>query len=335
MSTQKGGFMDKQNIVITYNALPEEKALFLEMLGGFATLTFLNEISPAQREQVLEDANVLLSWNFPREILPQEYSRLRHVTFVQLVTAGADHMPFADLPSHITVASNPGAYATPMAEHILAMTLALAKRLLIEHQKLMAGEFDEYTLNRSLFGTTAGIIGFGGIGRATARIMRAFSMKIYAINQSGTSTEPAEFIGTLHDLEHVLRTCDVIVISLPLTRATRGLIGKDELAWMKPDAVLVNVARGAIIDEEALYNHLRNHPTFLAGIDTWWIEPSRDGIFRTEYPLLELPNVLGSPHNSAMVSQVVLEAARQAAGNVKQFLKGEKAIGIVRPIDYL
>jgi phosphoglycerate dehydrogenase-like enzyme len=327
--------MDKQNIVVTYNASTGEKALFLEVLGSETSLTFLNEIAPTQRAQALEEANVLLSWNFLQEILAEEYPQLPHNTFVQLVTAGADHVPFADLPAHIIVASNPGAYATPMAEHILAMTLALAKRLLIEHQKLMNGEFDDHTLNRSLVGMTAGIIGFGGTGRATARLMRAFGMNIYAINQSGKSTEPTEFIGTLHHLEHVLRACDVVVISLPLTRATKGLIGKDELTWMKPDAILVNTARGAIIDEEELYLHLKNHPTFLAAIDTWWIEPLRGGEFRMEYPFLELPNVLGSPHNSAMVSQVILDAARQAAENAKRFLKGETALGIVRREDYL
>jgi len=327
--------MDKQNIVVTYNASPEQKALLLEVLGSLATLTFLNEIQSAQREQTLERADVLLSWNFPREILPHEYPRLQHVKFIQLISAGADHMPFAELPSHIIVASNPGAYATPMAEHVMAMTLALAKRLLIEHQKLRNGEFDQLTPNRMLSGTTAGILGFGGIGRATARLMRAFGMHIYALNQSGTSTEPADFIGTLQDLEHVLRACDVVVISLPLTRTTKGLIGKKELAWMKPDAILVNTARGAIIDEEALYTHLKSHPTFMAGIDTWWIEPLRGGPFRMDYPFLELPNVLGSPHNSALDSHVILVAARQAAENVKHFLEGERVTGIVRREDYL
>jgi phosphoglycerate dehydrogenase-like enzyme len=327
--------MDKQNIVVTYSSTTEEKALFLEALGSAASLTFLNEIPPAQREQALEEATILLSWNFPQEIPPQEYPRLQHVTFIQLVTAGADHMPFAQLPSRIIVASNPGAYATPMAEHILAMTLALAKRLLLEHQKLRSGEFDDHTLNRSLSGMTAGILGFGGTGRATARLMRAFGMHIYALNQSGTSTEPAEFIGTLQDIKHVLRACDVVVISLPLTRATRGLIGKEELALMKPDAILVNTARGAIIDEEALYTHLKSHPTFMAGIDTWWEEPLRGGPFRMGYPFLDLANVLGSPHNSALDSHVILVAARRAAENIKHFLKGEKVMGVVRREDYL
>ncbi len=330
--------MEKQNIVVTFTTSPEDKALFLETLGSeasFGSLTFLNEVPPEQREQVLERAHILLSWNFPREIHPQDYPHLQQVRFIQLLSAGADHMPFADLPPHILVASNPGAYATPMAEHVLAMTLALAKRLLVENQKLRNGEFDQFTPNRLLAGMTAGILGFGGIGRATARLMRAFGMRIFAINSSGTSPEPTDYLGTLHDLEHVLRESDVVVISLPLTRATRGLIGKQQLAWMKQDAILVNVARGAIIDEEALYTHVKSHPTFLVGIDAWWTEPFLHGTFRMEYPFLDLPNVLGSPHNSAVVPHVLVDAARQAAENVQRFLRGEKVTGIARREDYL
>jgi len=330
-----GEEMERQNIVVTYKASPTEKALYQEILGSDAPLTYLNEIPPTQRKEALEHANVLLSWNFPREIQPQEYPYLQQVRFIQLISAGADHMPFAELPPQIIIASNPGAYAVPMAEHVMAMTLALAKRLLVENEKLKHGEFDQFTPNRLLAGTTAGILGFGGIGRATARLLRTFSMHIYAINHSGTNSEPVEFIGTLHDLEHVLRASDVVVISLPLTRATRGLIGKDQLAWMKPNAILVNVARGAIIDEEALYNHAKSHPDFLVGIDAWWTEPFLHGQFRIEYPFLDLPNVLGSPHNSAIVSGILQNAARQAAENIKHFLHGEKVIGIVRREDYL
>jgi len=327
--------MDKQHIVVTFNTSPEEKALFREILGSEASLTFLDEIPPAQRGRVLEGATILLAWNFPREIGQEDYPHLQQVRFIQLLSAGADHMPFAGLPSPTLVASNPGAYATPMAEHVLAMTLALAKRLLVENQKLRHGEFDQFTPNRLLSGMTAGILGFGGIGRATARLMRAFSMRIAAINTSGSSPEPTDFLGTLHDLEHVLRQSDVVVISLPLTRATRGLIDKEELAWMKSDAILVNVARGAIIDEQALYMHVKNHPTFLVGIDAWWTEPFLHGTFRMDYPFLELPNVLGSPHNSAVVPQALVDAARQAAENVKHFLRGEKVTGMARREDYL
>jgi phosphoglycerate dehydrogenase-like enzyme len=326
--------MEKPNIVVTYRASSEQQALLQQLLANEASLTFLTEIPPVQREQDLERAQILLAWNFPREIQPQDYPRLQQVRLIQLLSAGADHMPFADLPSHLLVASNPGAYAAPMAEHVLAMTLALAKRLLVANQQLKQGEFDQFTPTRRLSDMTAGILGFGGIGRATARLMRAFGMRISAINTSGTSPEPADFLGTLRDLEQVLQESDVVVIALPLTKTTRGLIGKEQLTWMKPEAILVNVARGAILDEEALYQHAKSHPDFLVGIDAWWTEPFLQGSFRMEYPFLELPNVLGSPHNSAVVAHILVDATRQAAENVQRFLRGEPVTGIARSEDY-
>ncbi len=327
--------MDKPNIVVTFQPIQGQQKFFTELLGESATFTFLTELDPVQREQALEEATILLAWNFPREIQPKDYARLRRVLFIQLLSAGADHMPFADLSPRIIVASNPGAYAAPMAEHVMAMTLALAKHLLVQQQKLKEGQFDQFTPNKTLSGMTAGILGYGGIGRATARLMRAFGMRIYVINTSGRSSEPADFVGTLRDLERVLRESDVVVLSLPLTQSTRGLIGERELGWMKPDAILINVARGALLDEEVLYTHVKSHPDFLLGIDAWWTEPFLAGQFRMEYPFLEVPNVLGSPHNSGVVPGVLMGASRQAVENIQRFLTGEQVVGLVRREDYL
>jgi phosphoglycerate dehydrogenase-like enzyme len=163
--------------------------------------------------------------------------------------------------------------------------------------------------------------------------MRAFRMTIHAINRSAQSPEPAEFLGTLDDLEYVLRSSDVVVVALPLSGATRNLIGVRELGWMKSDAILINVARGEIIDEEALYEHLQSHPEVMAGIDAWWVEPLRHGEFRVDHPFLELANLVGSPHNSAMVPGAMDEALGQAAENIRRYLSGEQVSGIVRPED--
>ncbi len=97
----------------------------------------------------------------------------------------------------------------------------------------------------------------------------------------------------------------------------------------------MNVARGALLDEEALYTHVQSHASFLLGIDAWWTEPFLNGDFLMEYPFLELPNVLGSPHNSGVVPGVLMSASRQAAENVKRFLKGEQVVGIAGREDYL
>jgi phosphoglycerate dehydrogenase-like enzyme len=109
----------------------------------------------------------------------------------------------------------------------------------------------------TLDGAVCAILGFGGIGSATARLMRPFGARIHALNTSGRTTEDVEFTGTLADLDQVLTAADVLVVSLPLTKDTRGIVRAHLLR--KPAAIIVNVARGAVIDEQPLYEHLVAH----------------------------------------------------------------------------
>jgi glycerate dehydrogenase len=124
---------------------------------------------------------------------------------------------------------------------------------------------------------------------------------------------------------------DVLVVSTPLTKATRNLIGERELLLMKPDAILVNLARGEIIQEAPLFAHLQSHPNFFACIDAWWVEPVRHGTFRVDHPFLSLPNVVGSPHNSASVPGMTEAALRRAIVNIRRALAGEAPHYVVGP----
>jgi phosphoglycerate dehydrogenase-like enzyme len=322
-------------VAVSYPADEEFARINSEVLAGDAKVVCTHELPDAQRTQTLRRAEALLAWELPKEIPAGALREAARLRFVQLLSAGVDKVDFSALPDRLMVASNAGAYAVAMSEHVLAMTLSLAKRLPQRHAALAAGRFDKWAPSLTLDGTICAILGFGGIGIATARLMTAFGARVYAVNRSGRTSEPAEFVATLADLDQVLAVADVVVISLPLTAATRGLIGKRELALMKPAAILVNVARGAIVDQGALYEHLRTNPQFGAGIDTWWDEPTGDAPFRTDYPFFDLPNIIGSPHNSSIVAGTMLSAARLAAENVRRYLRDEAVTGLVRRADYV
>ena len=326
--------MNQPLIIVTYKVNTPRRSQFKSLFPK-ERVCFLTDFPDEDRERELAAAEVLMSWNPARELKPKEFGRLARLRMVQLLSAGADHVPFRELPREALIASNAGAYSEPIAEHVLAMALALAKNLFPEHLELSQGEFSQAMKNTMLRGSVCGILGFGGIGKAAARLMRSLGLKVHAINTSGRTDEEVNFIGTLRDLRTVLAASDVLVISLPLTKATRGLIGKRELDLMKPNAILVNVARGDIIDEHALFDHLVSNPHFRAGIDAWWFEPFGQGRFRTRYPFFTLPNVLGSPHNSAIVPGINEEGTRLAAENVKRFLAGEPVRGVVRREEYL
>ena len=322
-------------VAVSYPADQDFTQINSAILGDDATVVWTHELDEAGRTRVLRSADALLAWDLAAEIPAGALDQAARLGLVQLLSAGVDAVDFSALPGRLTVASNAGAYAGPMSEHVLAMTLSLAKHLPQRHAALAAGRYDKWLPSLVLNGSVCGILGFGGTGAATARLMSALGARIHAVNRTGQTSEPVEFIGTLADLDRVLAAADVLVITLPLTLTTRGLLGGRELALMKPTAILVNVARGAIIDQRALYEHLSTHPQFSAGIDTWWAEPAGERPFRTDYPFFDLPNVLGSPHNSSIVTGTMLSAARLAAENVRRYLRGEAVTGVVRRADYV
>jgi phosphoglycerate dehydrogenase-like enzyme len=293
------------------------------MLGGLARVVFLPDLDAAARRRALDAATVLLTRNTASELEEAEIPHTAGLSLIQFMSAGVDFVPLERLPAGVPVAVNGGAYAEPMAEHALAMILAAAKRLLPEHRALGRGEFNQFTPTRMLRGMTVGILGFGGIGIATARLLRVLGVRVHAINRRGRSDEPVDWMGGTADLDTLLGASDVLVLSLPLTARSEGLIGERELALMKPDAILVNLARGEIVDETALYRHLVDNPRFTACIDAWWVEPLRHGEFRMHRPFLDLANVIGSPHNSASVSGWGEVALRRAAENCRRVLEGE------------
>lgn len=325
----------KPQVLVTLSPPPDLREAIAGALEGVAAIRYLAEVGEDERASALASADAVLSW-LPSELRgPDEAALLESAGLFQSMAAGIDQVPLDQLPGRVAVASNAGAYADPMAEHVLAMALALAKRLPQHHAAMAQGDFDRQTPTRAIRGAVVGILGFGGVGQSTGRLFRTLGARVHAVNTSGQTAEPVEWVGTLRDLDAVLAAADVLVVSLPLTRVTHGLIGASELSLMKSDAILVNVARGAIVDEDALYEHLRANPSFSAGIDAWWEEPGSLEAFTPRRPFFELPNVLGSPHNSANTGHSLATAGRLAAENISRYLRGEPVLHLVDRSEYV
>jgi len=325
----------KPNLLVSYRPDKTIKLIFHEVLGDLAHIEFLPEKNDHDRINLLEAAEVIVALSFSeKEIDPGAISHLQNLHFIQLVYAGADNLPFNLISEDIILASNVGAFAEPIAEHVLALVLALAKNIMPNYRMLGEGKFDRTGFNQELRGGVCAIIGFGGNGKAIARIMQAMGMQIFGINRSGTTDTPIDFVGKASDLKKALAISDVVVVTTPLNRETRDLLGKKELEGMKEDAILINVGRGDVINQKALYDHLKSHLNFRAGIDTWWSEPVDHGELELDFPFFELPNIIGSPHCADHVPQSMPGATRKALENVKRFLLGHSIRGVLDRNDY-
>ncbi len=321
--------MNPGPLVVTLSMSERTRAIVAEELAGAADVIYLGDIPPDARADALCRAGAVLANDTSTELSAAERQLIGGARLLQFTAAGIDWVPLLDLPPGLPVAGNGGSSAEPMAEHALAMAMAAAKRLFIEHDNLKRGEFNQRSPNKMLGGGVCGILGLGGVGVATARLMRGIGMKIHAINRRGGSDEPVDWIGTSDRLGEMLAASDVFVVCLALTRLTDGMIGARELGLMKDDAVLINVARGEIVDEAALYARLVAFPRFFAGIDAWWVEPVRHRRFHMNHPFLDLPNVIGSPHNSAGGGVWRDVSLRRAVANCRRALTGETPLHLI------
>jgi len=321
--------LSRPPLVVGFALSEQRKAIVADALAGASAVVYLTELDETARAEALRNAGALLTFNPFKELRPSEAKLLNGARLIQFMIGGVDFIPLSELPEGVPVATNGGGYAESMAEHALAMALAAAKRLVLEHENLKRGQFNRFTRNRMLAGRVCGIFGFGGIGAAAERLMHGIGMRVHAINRRGRTDQRADWIGTPERLKELLEAADVLLISAPLTRTTHSLIGAAELRRMKDDAILVNLARGEIVQERALYDHLVRHPNFTACIDAWWVEPVRHGEFLIDQPFLNLPNVIASPHNSAQGDGAHDISLRRAVENCRRALTSEAPLHLI------
>ena len=323
---------EQPTLVVTCKLSPVYRRVVVETISDRARIIFLDELEPAAaRRAALSSATVLLAHNTAKELRADETNLIGEVRLVQFLAAGLDFIPLDQLPPQVPVACNAGAQAESMAEHGLAMALAAAKHLPMEQAKMTRNEFNQSGATRMMAESTCGIFGLGGTGLALARLLKCVGARVLGINRRGESSVPVDWVGKPEALDTMLAASDMVFLTAPLTRETYGIIGERELKLMKEDAIFVNLARGELVNEEALYLHLRDHGSFIACIDAWWVEPVRHGRFEMKFPFLDLPNVIASPHNSAAGGNGRVNGIKRAALNCVRALTGEKPLHLISP----
>lgn len=232
----------------------------------------------------------------------------------------------------IPVVIAPHCNADSVAEHTLALMFALASNLVECHNEAVKGNFEIRNSGKGfeLQGKTVGIIGFGDIGKRVGRLCRAIGMKLLAYDPYADDTEMEnEAAGRCRTLTQLLSESDVVTIHTPLNGETRGLLGMEELRMMKSSALLINCARGGIVEEAALISALKDGIIAGAGVDVTVEEP-----LTAENPLCSAPNLIISPHSAAQTREAIIRAATMCAEGCIAVMHGERWPAVANPEAY-
>jgi phosphoglycerate dehydrogenase-like enzyme len=323
--------------VFSYDAL-QKKVLFMRIVLGYpvearhirqiATIAPAAEIVAAQQSDIPEavlEADVFCGHAKERPVAWDEVVARGRLQWIQSSAAGMDHCLTPEVvQSNILVTSASGLFADQVAEQTLALLLGLLRGLPVFFRAAQRKEFIRRP-TADLHGATVGIAGFGGNGRRLAQLLTHFRTRIWATDYFPVDRPP--YVDRLlppEGLDELLAVCDVLILCVPLTDLTRGMIDARALSHMKPGAVLINVARGPVVVETALVAALESGQLSGAGLDVTQQEP-----LPPTSRLWDLPNVLITPHVGAQSRSRYDDATRLFCENLRRYLQGEKLLNLI------
>lgn len=321
--------MNKPYVFITMR-LPEE---IVQLLEETAQVGMWGEETPCPREKLLAEAEkaqgllTMLTDAIDREVL----LRGKGLQIVANMAVGYDNIDVETATrAGIMVTNTPDVLTEATADLTFALMMATARRLIEASQVLYAGQWKSWSpffmAGQDVYGKKLGIVGMGRIGEAVARRAKGFDMTIYYFNRR-RRREAEERLGAVYlPFDELLQQSDFIVSLVPLTPETRRLFGRREFQLMKKTAIFINASRGAVVDEEALYEALKEKRIWAAGLDVFEKEP-----IPPDHPLLTLPNLVPLPHIGSASISTRMAMARLAAENILLALKGEKPKTLVNP----
>lgn len=294
--------------------------------NDFAPLETLRQAMPdvtidagttaSQVRSAAADADAILLAPRFGSVLTDLWNDLRNVRWIHTLAAGVESLPFDLLSrSRIIVTNSRGLYADALGEFAIAAMLWFAKDLPRLARNQADRKWEPYTVER-LEGKTAGVIGYGGIGQAVGRRAEALGMNVIPVRRRQEFGDPT--------VEDVLRDAHYVVLSTPLTPLTRGLLSAERIGMMRSDAVLINVSRGAVVDEAALVAALVARRIRGAALDVFETEP-----LPREHALWSLDNVLISPHTADHTDDAHDRAMAFYIENLRRFRRGEPLENVV------
>jgi phosphoglycerate dehydrogenase-like enzyme len=275
------------------------RAAILSRLNGFASLKVHSIDREEDLQEVISDVEVMI---LPGHCYTQRVARLvkshgRMLRFIQLLSSGYEELQALGVPEGVVIANAGNSWAPSVAEHAMSLMLALARQVpdMLESQRRRYWNREIASRMRSLDGATLAIVGYGNIGREVAIRAHAFGMRVIAVRRSAAANADtlADRVEPVSSLLSVLGEADVVLVAVPSSNKTDGLIGGAELAACKPGALIVNIARGKVIDTTALLAALKSGHIAGAALDVTDPEPLPE-----DHPLWGMPHVIISPHVS-------------------------------------
>lgn len=302
-----------------FNVDDELKSTIMDAANGASiTIATYSKLT----DEMISKADIIFGW--PR---PDELKKAKNLKWLQLPSAGADEYTDPDLymTKDILVTNSSGVYGRAIAEHVFAMILSYNRNL--QEYSLLKQEKRWNTIlsARDFYGSTVGIIGFGDIGKEVALRAKAFGARVLVVKRKPSKApDYVDKIYLTEEIDELLRQSDYIVLTLPATEKTKGIISKDRLAIMKSDAFVVNIGRGELLDQEALVEALKDNKIGGAGLDVMTPEP-----LPADNPLWDLPNVIITQHSSGISVGNDKRRVNLFANNLKKYLNNEMLINVV------
>ncbi len=319
-------------LILTYHRLdlwiaPEWFAAKLKR--EFPQLEVLQLNSYDDVDEQLSDTEILFGFS----IRPEQFLAARKLRWIHSPAAAVHQLMFPELvTSDVVVTNARDVHGPVVAEHVMALIFGLAKKIpeaVRFQQKHVWGQeivWGERTRPREVAGATLGLVGLGSIGRNVAKHAADLGMRVIAVREHPENKKPEYIDDVLPSaaLGEMLSAADYVVLAAPVTPATQGMIGREELARMKPDACLINVGRGSLVDEVALAEALHEHKIGGAALDVFEEEP-----LPPESPLWELENLLITPHTAGMTDKLWDRHYVLFSENLRRYLNGQPLLALV------